>query len=372
MEKIPLVDLSIQYKKIEHEIIAAITRVLDSSAFILSPQVDAFEEEFAKYCGTKYCVGLDNGSSALELGLRTLGVGQGDEIITPVNSFIASSSAISFVGAKPVWIDCDEKTYTIDTSKIEKLISKKTKAIMPVHLYGQPANMEKILLIAKKHKLYVVEDACQAHGAMYKGKKVGSFGVFSAFSFYPGKNLGAFGDAGAIVTNDRHVYETVKKMRNYGQSKKYHHDFLAWNRRLDSLQAAILRVKLKYLDLWNMQRIKHADSYDSLLKDTEVITPYKDPRVKHVYHQYVIRSKHRNALQTYLEKRGILTGIHYPIPIHLQKAYRFNGAKKGDFPVSEKYSREMLSLPMYPELKKEDIMHITNKIKSHQMTKVNE
>jgi len=363
MEKISLVDLNIQYQTIESEVIEVVNRVLKSCAFILGDDVDAFEVEFAKYCKAKYCVGLDNGTSALELGMRVLNIGVGDEVITPVNSFIASSSAISMTGAIPVWVDCDPKAYNMDPLEIEKKITKKTKAIMPVHLYGQPADMKKILGIAKKYRLHVIEDACQAHGASIAGKPVGSFGTYAAFSFYPGKNLGAFGDAGALVTNDRHIYETVKKMRDYGQSKKYHHDFIAWNRRLDSLQAAILRVKLRYLDKWNKQRMKNAHMYNKLLKDASVITPYHDPITTHVYHLYVIRVNGRDKLQKHLEQKGISTGIHYPIPLHLQKAYRFKGGKKGDFPISEKRVQKILSLPMYPELTEEKIFYIVNTIK---------
>jgi len=361
--KIPLVDLNIQYQTIKSEAREAIDRVLESSTFILGEDVDAFEEEFAKYCKAKYCVGLDNGTSALELGMRALNIGQGDEVITPVNSFIASTSSISMTEATPVWVDCDPKTYNMDPLEIEKKITKKTKAIMPVHLYGQPADMKKIIAIAKKYKLYIIEDACQAHGASIIGKPVGSFGAYAAFSFYPGKNLGAFGDAGALVTNDRHIYETVKKMRNYGQSKKYHHDFIAWNRRLDSLQAAILRVKLRYLDNWNKQRMKNAHMYNKLLKDASVITPYHDPITTHVYHLYVIRVNDRKKLQKYLEKKGVSTGIHYPIPLHLQKAYRFIAKKRGGFPISEKYAQKVLSIPMYPELTEEKIFYITDAIK---------
>ena len=244
MKNIPLVDLYKQYLILQPEIDTAIKRTIESGQFILGEEVDQFEKDFAQYCSVEYCVGLDNGSSALELGMRALEIGSGDEVITPVNSFIASSSAISFTGATPVWVDCDPKTYNIDTRQIEEKITKKTKAIMPVHLYGQPAEMDIIMSLAKKHNLFVIEDACQAHGARYKGKRVGSFGDLAAFSFYPGKNLGAFGDAGGLVTSNKQIYEKVKALRNYGQTKKYHHDSLAWNRRLDTLQAAILRVKL--------------------------------------------------------------------------------------------------------------------------------
>lgn len=370
MQKIPLVDLNIRHQKIDSDVMNAINRVLRSCAFILSDEVDAFEEEFSKYSRAKYCVGLDTGTSALELGMRALNIGRGDEVITPVNSFIASSSAISMTEAAPVWVECDPKTYNMDPLKIENKITKNTKAIMSVHLYGQPSNMKKIVEIAKKHKLHIIEDACQAHGALYGEKPVGSFGTYAAFSFYPGKNLGAFGDGGALITNNKDMYETVKKMRNYGQSKKYHHDFIAWNRRLDSLQAAILRVKLKHLNKWNKQRIKHAYTYNQLLKNADVVTPYLDPSTTHVYHLYVIRTKSRDILQKYLKEKGIETGIHYPLPIHLQKAYRFRGGKKGDFPLSERYAQQLLSLPMYPQLTEENILYIANAINEFQRLKV--
>lgn len=365
MKNIHLIDLESQYKKIEKEVHSKIKKVVASSHFILGEEVEKFEEEFAKYCGTKYCVGLDNGISALELGMRALGIKNGDEVITPVNSFIASSSSISFTGATPVWVDCDEKTYNIDISKIESKITKKTKAIMPVHLYGQIADMDKIINIAKKHKLFIIEDACQAHGAVYKGKKAGSFGDFAAFSFYPGKNLGAYGDGGAIVTNNKKIYNIIKTMRNYGQSKKYYHDYLAWNRRLDALQAGVLRIKLKCLDEWNKKRKENAQTYISLLKGVnKIVLPFIEDHNEHVYHLFVIRTKKRDQLKAYLSSKGIETGIHYPIPIHKQKAYKTSVLKDYKFPVAEEYAKEILSLPMCPELKKSDIRHICHEIKN--------
>lgn len=364
MNNIALVDLKTQYFLLEKEIIVAIKKVFRSTSFILGEEVDRFEKNFASYCQAKYCVGLDNGSSALELGLRALEIGKGDEVITPVNSFIASSYAISIVGAKPVWVDCDKKTYNIDVAQIENRITKKTKAIMPVHLYGQPADLDPLLAIAKKYKLYVIEDACQAHGAKYKNKRVGTFGAFAAFSFYPGKNLGAFGDAGALVTNNKNIYEVVKKMRNYGQSQKYYHETYAFNRRLDTLQAAVLNIKLKFLDEWNQKRREYANLYNSLLEKLPVIRPLQNSLSTHIYHLYVIRLRKRDQLQNYLSKHLISTGIHYPIPIHLQKIYKnFNG-KVGDYPVSEKYAKEILSLPMYPHLKEQQISYIVDTIKN--------
>lgn len=363
---ISLVDLKAQYRQIKREVDTAIKSVIVKTDFILGEEVEKFENEFASFCGVKYGIGLDTGISALELGMRALGLGTDDEVLTPANSFIASSSAISFTGAKPVLVDCDSKTYNIDVEDIEKKITAKTKAIMPVHLYGQVADMDKIMALAKKHKLFVIEDACQAHGAKYKDKRAGSFGDFAAFSFYPGKNLGAYGDGGMLVTNNKKLYETVKMMRNYGRkdNEKYRHLCLAWNRRLDTIQAAVLRVKLQYLDKWNNLRRKHALLYNNLLKNLDVITPYAMEKGNHVYHMYVIRTKKRDQLREFLIKKGISTGIHYPIPIHLQPAYKDLGCKKGDFPITEKCAQEILSLPMFPELKESQIRFIVRQIKA--------
>lgn len=360
---IPLVDLKLQYKEIKREIDSTITEVIGSSQFILGEKVHEFEKEFASICGVRYAVGLDSGMSALELGMRALGIGPGDEVITPANSFIASASSISFTGATPVFIDCDEGSYNIDVNKIEKKITKKTKAIMPVHLFGLPANMNEILKIAKKYKLKIIEDACQAHGAKYRGKSTGSFGDFAAFSFYPGKNLGAYGDAGALVTNNKKTFQTVSMMRNYGQKRKYHHKFLAWNRRMDTIQAAILLVKLRHLKKWNTKRQKIADLYRKHLSGVNIKLPQKPIDRTHVYHQFVIRVNNRNKVQKELTNRGVSTGIHYPIPIHLQEAYSSLGHKKGDFPTSEKLAGEILSLPMYPELSEKQIVFIAKSIK---------
>lgn len=360
--KVNFVDLKKQYLSIKEEIDKAIQQVINNSAFILGKDLEEFEKEFAAFCGVKYAVGLDSGISALELGMRALGIGPGDEIITPANSFIASSSSISFTGAKPVLVDCLPDTYNIDPKCVEKAITKKTKAIMPVHLYGQSAEMDSILKIARKHRLFVVEDACQAHGALYNGKKVGSFGDFAAFSFYPGKNLGAYGDGGMLVTNKKNLAEKVGMMRNYGQKKKYDHQFLAWNRRLDNLQAAVLRVKLRHLDLWNKKRLENAEIYSRLLSHFPVVVPYVSPKVRHVFHLYVIQTEKRDELQRFLNEKGISTGIHYPLPIHLQKAYQSLGYKRGEFPVTEKLSKKILSLPMYPELSRREIEYVIEQI----------
>lgn len=364
MKIYPFVDLHAQYKRIEKEIDSEIKRVLNSSDFILGKDLEIFEKKFAAYIGVKYCIGIDSGTSALELGLQALGISKRDEVITPVNSFFASSVAISLIGGVPIWVDSDPKTYTIDVSQIEKKISKKTKAIMPVHLYGQSAEMDVIIKIARKYKLYIIEDACQAHGAEYKNKKVGTFGDIGVFSFYPGKNLGAYGDGGAIVTNSKTMYEKVLKLRNYGQQKKYHHDFIAGNKRLDSLQAAILSVKLDFLNEWNSKRRKLAGYYMELLKDLPLVLPYTASLNTHVFHLFVIRTQKRDNLKAFLMERGIHTGIHYPIPIYRQKAYKdIAGITDCYFPVADKQSKQLLSLPLYPELHKNDVKLISKQIR---------
>lgn len=362
--RISFVDLKRQHREIQTELNLAIKRVIDCSQFILGEECEKFEREFAQFVGVKYAVGVGNGSSALELCLRTLGIGLGDEVITPANSYIASSSCISFTGAKPVLVDCREDTFNIDAGKIEKLITKKTKAILPVHLYGQVADMEAILKLAKKYKLYVVEDACQAHGARFKGKMAGSFGDVAAFSFYPGKNLGAMGDGGMVVTNSETIVEKIKLLRNYGQKEKYRHFILGWNSRLDNLQAAILRVKLRKLKTWNRERLENAKLYNQLLLGESVIIPKIVPNYSHIFHLYVIRIKEREKLAQYLTSKGISTQMHYPIPIHLQPVYEDLGYKKGDFPIAEKLASEILSLPMFPQLKSSEIKYICQKIKA--------
>lgn len=362
--QVTLIDLKIQYSRIRPEIDKVIKKVISSGDFILGKEVYDFENDFANYCNVKYAVGVGSGLSALELGMRALKIGTGDEVITPANSFIASSSAISITGARPVFVDCADVDFNINPNLIEKKITKKTKAIMPVHLFGQPGPMDNIMKIARKYNLYVVEDACQAHGAVYKNKKVGSLGDFGAFSFYPSKNLGAYGDGGILTTNNKRLAETVSMMRNYGQEKKYYHKFLAWNSRLDNLQAAVLRVKLKYLDQWNIKRARNAKLYNQGLKDLPVITPPVNPDSTHIYHLYVIRTKSRDKLAAFLKDKGIVTGLHYPIPIHLQEAYRDLGYTNGDFPVTEMLAKEVLSLPMYPELTGKQIKLVTNSIKN--------
>lgn len=362
MKKINFVDLKRQYVIIKKEIDNAILDVINSSQFILGDKCNEFEKEFAKFIGVKYAISVGSGLSALELGMKSLNLGEGDEVLVPVNSFIASALAVSLTGATPVLVDCLEDTFNIDIEKAEKAVTKRTRAIMPVHLYGQVADMEALLKLAKRYKLYIIEDACQAHGAGFKKTAAGDFGDAAAFSFYPGKNLGAYGDGGIVTTNRKSVAQKIKMLRNYGQKEKYKHLLLGGNSRLDNLQAAILLVKLKKLKTWNASRLKNAKLYNRLLEDLPIITPRIVPNYNHIFHLYVIRIKERDKLSRYLTSYGIPTQMHYPIPIHLQPAYKELGYKKGDFPIAEKLSHEVLSLPMYPELTSTEIRYICQKI----------
>jgi dTDP-4-amino-4,6-dideoxygalactose transaminase len=361
--QIPFVDLSAQYGTIEEEINRAIVSVLQQTDFILGQSVADLEQEFAAFCETAHAVGLDSGTSALELALRAYDVGPGDEVITVANTFVATAFAISYTGATPVLVDIDPQTYTMDVNRVEQVITHRTKAIIPVHLYGQPADMDPILELARRHGLIVIEDACQAHGARYKGKRAGSLGHAAAFSFYPAKNLGAYGDGGMVVTNDAETADTIRMLRNYGQRQKYCHELQAFNRRLDTLQAAVLRVKLKRLDVWNSARRQHASLYNRLLADFDLVRPSEADYAESIWHLYVIRSANRDALQAHLAAHGIATGIHYPIPIHLQPAYRDLGYRKGEFPVTEQYAAEILSLPMYAELSADAITWVAEVIR---------
>ncbi|MEQ1907415.1 MAG: DegT/DnrJ/EryC1/StrS family aminotransferase [Vicinamibacterales bacterium] len=349
---IPFVDLAAQYAGIRSDVDEAIHRVLDNTDFILGRDVRAFEEEFAAYCGASCAVAVDSGTSALELALRACGVGAGeaDEVILPANTFIATALAVSCAGATPKLVDVDSTTYNIDIDRLREAITPRTKAIVPVHLYGQPADMDPIMAIAKEHGLVVVEDACQAHGARYKGRRVGTIGHAAAFSFYPGKNLGAYGDGGIVVTNDPSIAESVQQLRNYGQQEKYHHTSIGFNRRLDTIQAAVLRVKLRHLDAWNAARRDCAEAYRHRLAGSGVECPVASAQVEHVWHLFVIEVEDRDALQRHLASLGISTGVHYPIPVHLQTAYRGLGYGPGDFPVTERAAKRILSLPMYAEL----------------------
>src|SRR6266436_6034776 len=370
-QQVPFVDLAAQYTTIAAQINEATSKVIRDADFILGREVKLFEEEFAAFCEVKYAVGVDSGTSALELALRAYDIGPGDEVITAANTFIATALAISHVGARPVLVDIDPQTHTIDVGGIAGAITRRTKAILPVHLYGHPAHMGPIRQIAEKLGLVIIEDACQAHGARYKGKRAGSLGDAAAFSFYPGKNLGAYGDGGIVVTNDRQVADRLEMLRNYGQKEKYHHLFRGYNRRLDTLQAAILRVKLKYLEKWNAARRWNAKLYHDFLEGAGVLTPVETLGVESVWHLYVVRSEHRDTLREHLESRGISASIHYPIPIHLQPAYKDLGYKRGEFPVTEGLARRILSLPMYAELTSEQIEFVALTIRKFMSANAN-
>lgn len=359
--KVNFVDLKAQYASIKDDILEGITKVIDNTSFILGPQVREFEEKFAEFSQAKHAVGVASGTDAILLSVKALGIGPGDEVITAANTFIASVLGISYAGATPVLVDNDPLSYNIDPSKIEASITPRTKAIMPVHLYGQMADMDAVMEIAKKHDLRVIEDGCQAHGAEYKGHRAGSIGDISCFSFYPGKNLGAYGDGGMVVTNDEDLCQEVYMLRDYGQSKKYHHEMKGFNSRLDSIQAAVLLAKLPHLDRWNDARRKLARMYNELLSDTDVVIPVEIEGCRHIYHLYVIRTKRRDEMLEFLKSKEIFCGIHYPIPIHRQNAYK--EYRKSDLPVTERYAQEVLSLPMFPELTEEQIIYIVGNIK---------
>ncbi len=356
---IPFVDLKAQYNSIKDEIAVAIQRVLDNTSFILGKEVFTFEEQFAEYVGAKHCVALNSGTAAVQLAVQACGIGQGDEIIVPANTFFASAEGISTAGAKPVFVDSCAVSYNLDFTKIEAAITNKTKAIMPVHLYGQSADLDAIFAVAEKHNLLVIEDAAQAHGSLYKGKRVGAFGKVGAFSFYPGKNLGAYGEGGAIVTNDDEVARHARLLRDHGSLEKYKHEIVGYNFRLEGLQGAILQVKLKYLDKWNDMRRYNASVYNNLLKDSGLVLPTEMDYARHIYHLYVLQTEKRDELQKHLGEHDIQTGIHYPIPIHLQKAYENFGHKVGDFPIAESQAKRLLSLPMFPELSEAQINQVT-------------
>ena len=359
-QKIPFVDLVSQYRGIADEVRAAIEPVMATSRFILGLEVKQFEQEFAAYCGAQHCVGVASGTDALYLTLCALGIGPGDEVITQANTFIATPLSISYTGARPVLVDCDPLTYQIDVKKVEAAITPRTKAIIPVHLYGQPADMDAIVAIAKRHNLRVIEDACQAHGAEYRGKRVGAFGDAAAFSFYPGKNLGAYGDGGAITTNSEALAIKLRATREYGQAAKYHHDFKGFNSRLDTMQAAILRVKLKHLPDWTAARQRAAAAYATALQRIGVEPPQQVSYGTHVWHLYIIQVANRTKVQEQLSAAGVATGIHYPIPVHLQKVYADLGYKRGAFPAAEAAADRILSLPMFPELTLEQVNYVVD------------
>ncbi|MCZ6703721.1 MAG: DegT/DnrJ/EryC1/StrS family aminotransferase [Ignavibacteria bacterium] len=363
---IPFVDLKAQYNSIKDEIDKAINEVISNTAFVGGPFVNSFENAFAEFCNVKHCIGVGNGTDAIFIALKALGIGRGDEVITVANSFIATSEAITLTGAKVIFVDINPETYNINTNLIKDKITEKTKAIVPVHLYGQPADMDPILEIAKKYKLKIVEDAAQAHGAKYKDRTIGSIGDVGCFSFYPGKNLGAYGDGGALTTNDNELAMKIRKIANHGRSDKYNHEFEGVNSRLDGLQAAILGVKLKYLAKWTESRRKNAYLYNEYLRDNNLITPIEIENVEAVYHLYVVRIKnsYRVSLQEHLKANGISSGIHYPITLPNLTAYEYLGHSEDDYPDATKASEEILSLPIYPELNEKQIDHIAKAIKS--------
>lgn len=363
MMKVPFLDLRASYIEIKDELDAAYHRVMESGWYILGEEVEAFGREFAAYCGVKYCVGVGNGLDALHLILRALDIGNGDEVIVPANTYIATWLAVSYAGAKPVPVEPDERTYNIDPARIEAAITKKTKAILPVHLYGQPADMDPILEIADRYQLKVIEDAAQAHGALYKGCRTGALGHAAGFSFYPGKNLGAFGDAGAVTTSDPEIAARVKALRNYGSHVKYYNEIKGFNSRLDPLQAAFLRVKLRKLDEWNERRRRIAAQYLSTMADLPgLILPHEPTWADPVWHLFVVRTKTRDFLQKYLEEHGIQTLIHYPVPPHQQGAYQECSAI--NLPITDKIHQEVLSLPMGPAMTATDVPFVTESANS--------
>ncbi len=362
MMNVPFVSFNVMHKEIEEKMLDAFKRVYENNWFIQGKECEEFEKEFAEYCGASYCVGCGNGLDALYLLLRAYGIGEGDEVIVPSNTYIATALAVSYTGAKPVFVEPFIETFNINPSLIEQAVNDKTKAIMAVHLYGQPARMDEIKAIAKKYDLKVIEDSAQAHGALYKGTKTGNLGDAAGFSFYPGKNLGALGDGGAIVTNDKELADKCRAIGNYGSDYKYHHIYKGNNSRLDEVQAALLRIKLKELDKWNKRRNEIAKKYIEGIHNEQVILPVTEPDMTHVYHIFGIRCDRRDELEKHLNENGIGTNKHYPIPIHLQGAYSELGIPEGTLPIAEKISATELSIPMYYGMTEEEIDYVIEKI----------
>ena len=357
--KVPFLDLKAHHAPFIEEFDLAIREVIESSAFAGGPFVEKFEEEFAAFCGSSDAIAVGNGTDALWLALLGLGIGEGDEVITVPNTFIATAEAITYCKARPVFVDVDQDTFTMNPAELEKSLTDRTKAIIPVHLFGQPADMDPILEFARANGLFVVEDAAQAHGAEYKGRKAGTMGDAGCFSFYPGKNLGAFGEAGAVVTNDPELRKQIQMLRDHGQSRKYHHALMGWNCRMDGIQAAVLSIKLRHLDEANSLRRKHATEYSQALAGLdEALTPSEAMYARHVYHVYAIRVQERDVVARNLQEKGVGCAVHYPVPIHLQEACRNLGYKKGAFPIAESLADQFLSLPMFPELTKEQIEYV--------------
>ena len=363
---VPFVDLQAQYRSIRAEVDAAVQRVLDTSAFILGREVEAFERAFAGYVGARECVGVSNGTAAIQLALQACGVGPGDEVIVPANTFFATAEAVSTAGATPVFVDCTPDTCNIDPGQIEAAVTPRTRAVIPVHLYGQPADLDPIFAAAGRHGLLVIEDAAQAHGARYKGRRVGALGRAGCFSFYPGKNLGAYGEGGAVVTDDPAVARRLRMLRDHGSEVKYRHELVGYNSRHEGIQGAVLGVKLKHLDEWNALRRAHAARYRELLAplaDSGALSlPFEAEYAEHVYHLFVVQTGARDSLQRHLSAAGVQTGIHYPVPVHLQPAYAPLGHREGDFPNAERQARRVLSLPMYAELSEPRLRYVADAV----------
>jgi dTDP-4-amino-4,6-dideoxygalactose transaminase len=357
--RVPFLDLKAHHAPLIEKFDRAIREVIEDSAFAGGPFVERFEEEFAAFCGSSYAIGVGNGTDALWLTLLALGIGEGDEVITVPNTFIATAEAITYCKARPVFVDVDRDTFTMNPAELEKSLTERTKAIIPVHLFGQPADMDPILEFARAYALFVIEDAAQAHGAEYKGRKAGTMGDVGCFSFYPGKNLGAFGEAGAVVTNDPEFRKQIQMLRDHGQSQKYHHAMMGWNCRMDGIQAAVLSLKLRHLDEANSLRREHALEYNRAFAGIdEVLTPFEAKYARHVYHVYAVRVQERDEIRRHLQERGVGSAVHYPLPVHLQEACRNLGYKEGAFPIAERLAKEFLSLPMFPELTEEQIQYV--------------
>jgi len=361
---VPFVDLKAQYRTIRGEVETAIHDVIESSGFVLGPAVERFEAEFADYLGVDFVIGINSGTMALQLALLALGVGPGDEVIVPAHTFVATAAAVSHVGARPVLVDVLARSGNLDPSLLDGAITPRTRAILPVHLYGQPADLDPILEFAEPRGIAVIEDACQAHGALYRGLPVGTFGIASCFSFYPGKNLGAYGEAGAVATDDPAIAARIRRLRNHGERERYRHVEIGFNARMEGIQGAVLSVKLRHLDEWNDARRARAANYDAALSDLDLELPGVEPDRNHVYHLYVVRTEDRDGLRRHLADQGIQTGLHYPVPIHLQEAYRGLGYHEGAFPVAERWADRCLSLPMYAELTTAQLDQVVEGVRS--------
>ena len=357
IKQVPYFDLKGQYAELRDEIRDALDRVCQNASFILGEEVERFERAFADYCGVKHCVALNSGTSALHLALLAAGIGPGDEVITTSNTFIATAEAIHYTGAKPVLVDIDPATANISAEEIEKAITKQTRAIIPVHLYGRPADLDKISKIAARHRLLIIEDACQAHGAKFNGKRVGGFGYAAAFSFYPGKNLGAYGEGGALTTNDEEVANLARSLRSHGESTRYFHKYIGYNYRMDGFQGAVLNIKMKHLDDWTAKRQARASLYRELLSGANVEIPQDSPEGECVYHLFVVFAENRNRVREELQKRGVQTAIHYPQPIHLQEAFADLGLRPGSLPHTERASERVLSMPLFPEMSEDHVRY---------------